>query len=266
MELGLAGRRVLITGASQGIGATMALSFAREGCSVCLTSRSEEKLRAVQSSIERQTASKAEIFAIDLAERGAAQVLFERFGEVDILVNNAGAIPKGSILELDEDKWREVWELKVFGYINMTREYYRAMVRRKRGVIANIIGFTAEKLTYDYVAGSSGNACLVAFTRAVGSMSLDFGVRVLGINPGFTRTERAVRGFRIRAEKELGDAERWEELVRDELPTGAMIAPEAIADTVVFLTSDRSNAMSGHIVTIDAGHAARQQSKRTNQR
>lgn len=262
MELGLAGRKVLITGASQGIGAVMALAFAREGCSLCLTSRSEEKLLAVKSIIERETSSKVEIHPANLAKRGAEHELFRRFGEVDILINNAGAIPKGSILDLDDEKWREAWELKVFGHINMTREYYRAMVQRKRGVIANIIGFTAEKLTYDYVAGSSGNACLVAFTRAVGSMSVDYGVRVFGVNPGFTRTERAVRGFRIRAERELGHADRWEELVRDELPGGAMIEPEAIADTVVFLSSDRSSAMSGHIVTIDAGHAARVYTKK----
>lgn len=160
----------------------MAAAFAREGCSLCLASRSEEKLRIVQSSISQQTAAKAEIYAIDLTSHGAAKALSQRFGEVDILINNAGSIPKGSILDLDEVQWRQAWELKVFGYINMTREYYRAMAQRKRGVIANIIGFTAEKLTYDYVAGSSGNACLVAFTRAVGSMSLDYGVRVFGVN------------------------------------------------------------------------------------
>ena len=131
------------------------------------------------------------------------------------------------------------------------------MVQRKSGVIINIIGFTAEKLTYDYVAGSSGNAGLVAFTRAVGSMSLDHGVRVLGVNPGYTQTERAVRGFRIRAERELGDSERWQELVRDELPDSTMIKTEEIADVVVFLSSYRARAISGHIVTIDAGVAAR---------
>jgi 3-oxoacyl-[acyl-carrier protein] reductase len=263
MDLGLAGRKVLITGASQGIGAVMAVAFAREGCSLCLTSRSEEKLRSVQSSIEQETSAKAAIYPADLTKNGTVEELFERFGQVDILVNNAGAIPKGSILDLDNEKWREAWELKVFGYINMTRAFYREMIKRKCGVIANIIGFTAEKLTYDYVAGSSGNACLVAFTRAVGSMSLDHGVRVFGVNPGFTRTERAIRGFRIRAQRELGDAERWEELVRDELPDGAMITPEAIADSVVFLSSDRSNAMSGHVVTIDAGQAARSHSKKS---
>jgi NAD(P)-dependent dehydrogenase (short-subunit alcohol dehydrogenase family) len=79
------------------------------------------------------------------------------------------------------------------------------MQARKSGVIINIIGLSSEKLDYDYLAGSTGNAGLVAFTRALGSLSIEYGVRVLGVNPGYVETERAVRGLRIRAQKELGD-------------------------------------------------------------
>jgi NAD(P)-dependent dehydrogenase (short-subunit alcohol dehydrogenase family) len=87
-------------------------------------------------------------------------------------------------------------------------------------------------------------------------------VRVLGVNPGYVETERAVRGLRIRSEKELGDPDRWPELVRDLWPRGQMIKPKEIADVVAFLASDRASAMTGQIVTIDAGFAARSYGRR----
>ena len=93
-------------------------------------------------------------------------------------------------------------------------------------------------------------------------MSIEYGVRVLGVNPGYVETERAVRGLRIRAEKELGDAERWPDLVRDLWPRGKMIKPKEIADVVAFLASDRASAMCGQIVTVDAGFAARSYGRR----
>ena len=173
----------------------------------------------------------------------ARQAVVEKAGSVDILINNAGAIPKGDLLELDDARWREAWDLKVFGYINMCRDFYRAMQARKSGVIINIIGLSSEKLDYDYLAGSTGNAGLVAFTRALGSLSIEYGVRVLGVNPGYVETERAMRGLRIRAQKELGDPEKWPDLVRDLWPRGKMITPKEIADVVAFLASDRASAM-----------------------
>ena len=110
--------------------------------------------------------------------------------------------------EATRDEWREAWDLKVFGFVNLTREIYRSMCERRDGVIVNVIGIGGEKLEYAYAAGSTGNAALAAMTRAVGSVSLDYGVRVLGVHPGWVETERARRSLRRRAEQELGDAER----------------------------------------------------------
>ena len=262
MDLDLKGRSVLISGASKGIGRAVAEEFAREGCSLFLVSRTAADLERARDEIRARYNVAVAIHAADLAQPGARQAVFEEAAAVDILINNAGAIPKGDLLELEDVRWREAWELKVFGYINMCREFYRVMQARKSGVIINIIGFSSEKLDYDYLAGSTGNAGLVAFTRALGSMSIEYGVRVLGVNPGYVETERAVRGLRIRAEKELGDAERWGDLVRDLWPRGQMIKPKEIADVVVFLASDRASAVCGQVVTVDAGFAARSYGRR----
>ena len=253
MDLDLKGRSVLISGASKGIGRAVAEEFAREGCSLFLVSRTAADLERARDEIRARYNVPVDIHAADLAQPDARQAVVEKAGAIDILINNAGAIPKGDLLELDDARWREAWDLKVFGYINMCREFYRGMQARKAGVIINIIGLSSEKLDYDYLAGSTGNAGLVAFTRALGSLSIEYGVRVLGVNPGYVETERAVRGLRIRAEKELGDPEKWPDLVRDLLPRGKMITPKEIADVVAFLASDRASAICGQIVTRRCG-------------
>ncbi len=256
MDLGLADRTILITGASRGIGRAIAQSFAAEGCRLRLVARDGDRLAAARDALVRDHGVEVELLAVDLAERGSAEAISEKWPDVDVVINNAGAISRGSLGDIDEAGWRHAWDLKVFGYINMTREYYRRMCERRRGVILNVIGLAAEKLDYAYVAGSAGNAALVAFTRAVGSMSLDFGVRVLGVNPGWVETERSMRSLRGRSRELFGDEERWRELIVD-WPAGRLIAATEIADVVVFLASDRAGSVCGQVVTIDGGFGAR---------
>jgi NAD(P)-dependent dehydrogenase (short-subunit alcohol dehydrogenase family) len=256
MDLELKGKRAVVTGGSQGIGRACAEALAREGCNVDLVARHREGLESAKAELEKTHGVKVAIHATDLAQSGNARRLAEACGDADIVVNNAGNTPRGTILEVDEETWRAGWELKIFGYINLTREFYRRMVERRAGVIVNVIGIGAEKLEYAYAAGSTGNAALAALTRAIGSVSLDFGVRVLGVNPGWVETEKSKRGLRARAEKELGDAQRWPELTKH-WPRGFLIRPQEIGDVVAFCASERASAMSGVIVTVDAGFSAR---------
>jgi hypothetical protein len=256
MDLGLKDRVVLITGASRGIGRAVAESFAAEGCRLRLAARSADGLAALKDDLAARFGADVATLAIDLAEPGAPQRLTEYFPEADVLVNNAGATPRGDLLQLGEDEWRAGWELKLFGYINATRAYYRGMCARGSGVIINIIGLGAEKLEYAYVAGSTGNAALVAFTRTVGSMSLDHGVRVLGVNPGWVETEKAIKSLRRRSEEACGDPERWRDFLVG-WPAGRLIRPQEIADVVCFLASDRASSVCGTVVSIDGGFGAR---------
>jgi 3-oxoacyl-[acyl-carrier protein] reductase len=85
-----------------------------------------------------------------------ADILVAECPETDLLVNNAGAIPRGNIAKMDEARWRTVWDLKVFGYVNMTRRFYALMAARKKGVIINIIGAVGESVMSEYITGCSG--------------------------------------------------------------------------------------------------------------
>ena len=117
-----------------------------------------------------------------------------------------------------------------------------------------LIGTGGERLSHDYIAGSTGNAALMAFTRAVGSQSIEDGVRVLGINPGAVLTDRVVNMFKSVARDRWGDEARFEELLASQRE-GTMSMHEDDADLVLFLASDRARRISGTIVTIDGGAA-----------
>jgi hypothetical protein len=256
MDLYLRNKHALVTGASQGIGMAIASALAAEGCHLHLAARTPQTLQALADRLRREHAVQVHTHAADLATPAGIEAVSAACQDVDILVNNAGAIPRGSILEVDDAAWRQSWELKVFGYLNLTRALYARMVERRAGVILNIIGIGAERLDYGYAAGSMGNAALVALTRTIGGVSLDLGVRVLGLSPGWVETEKAKRTMRRRAATLLGDENRWPEMAK-EFPRGKLIDPQEVADVAAFLCSPRAGGMSGHIVTVDAGFASR---------
>ncbi|MDB5812390.1 MAG: short chain dehydrogenase [Betaproteobacteria bacterium] len=252
MDLKLTGQTALVTGASRGIGLAVAHELAREGCNLHLASRTAADLEAAKASIAKEFKVKIECHALDLGESRNIATLVQRAGDVDILVNNAGVTPSGELLKIDETQWRQGWELKLFGYINLTREIYGRMRARKNGVIINVIGVAGERPRQDYIAGSTGNAALMAFTRTLGGDSMDYGVRVVGINPGQIETDRLRTRLQKKAEIAFKDASRWKELLKN--PMGQ---PQEIADLVAYLASPRASFISGTIVTADAGRAAR---------
>ncbi len=254
MELGLHGRSALITGASKGIGKAIALELAREGVAVALTARGAADLEAVRQEIAGTTGVTVTTYPLDLSDSKSVDVLAGACGGVDILVNNAGAIPRGRLDEIDERRWREAWDLKVFGYINMTRAFYALMKARGKGVIINILGNGGERLDAGYICGSTGNAALMAFTRALGGTSHRDGLRVVGINPGPVATERLVGLMHKEAKDRFGSPNRWKELARP-FPFQRAATPQEIAAMVALLASDRSAYTTGTVVTIDGGMA-----------
>jgi 3-oxoacyl-[acyl-carrier protein] reductase len=245
MDLGLQGKAVLVTGGSKGIGLACARAFAAEGCRVNIASRSRERLEEARKLLGKE----ARTHPVDLRDGAALRQLAQACADVDILVNNAGDIPGGTIEAIDEAKWRHAWELKVFGYVNLSRELFTRMKARKSGVIVNVIGMAGEKPSFEYICGSMANAGLGAFTKAMGTGSSAFGVRVLGVHPPATRTDRIVPLMKAAAKEKLGDENRWEELVGSG-SFGQMIEPEQVADMVAFLASARAGKLSGVMVNL----------------
>ena len=249
MDLRLGGKTVLITGGSKGIGSACARSFAAEGCNLILVARNLAVLEKTQADIIAKHGAEVTVHAADLRDPAGLKETAGLCSEADILVNNAGDIPAGTIESLDEAKWRHAWELKVFAYINLSRDAYAWMKQRGSGVIVNIIGIFGERPSYDYLCGSTANAGLTAFTKALGVESAKFGVRVMGVNPPSTRTERVDIVRRVAARQRYGDENRTADLVKDGefLPA---IDPEQVADAVVYIASPRASQISGIVVNL----------------
>ncbi len=252
MDLQLNGKTALITGGSKGIGRGVAEVLAAEGCNLHLAARTESDLESARAELMAGHAVQVTIHATDLSTGEAARVLAKKTEGIDILVNNAGAIRAGNIEMVDEEAWLEGWNLKIFGFINLIRAIYPAMCERGSGVIVNVIGNAGEHPAANYVCGSVGNAGLIALTKALGAESLDHGVRVVGISPGQTATERLERQQRIKAEQALGDGSRWREML-EHLPQSRPGRVEECATVVAFMASPCAGRVSGSILTVDGG-------------
>jgi len=247
---------VLITGASKGIGAGCARAFAAEGCHLHLAARDGAAMQTLADELRAQHGVEASVHAVDLSQADSVTALAAACPQVDVLVNNAGDIPGGNIDEVDAQAWRRSYDLKLYGYIDLTRAVYAGMRERGSGVILCDIGNAGERYDYDYIAGTTGNAALMAFTRALGGRSLDHGVRVVGINPGPVATDRIIRLLKKRAKSTLGDENRYLELMA-RYPLGRAARVEEITDLMLFLASDRSSYTSGAIFTVDGGITSR---------
>jgi len=253
MNLNLQGKEALITGGSRGIGRACAEALAAEGCNLHLAARDMDALTRVKENLESRFGVTVAIHITDLSSGDQTRALAAACPAIDILVNNAGAIPRGDLWQIEEPAWREAWDLKVFGYINLTRAVYGQMRNRGSGVIVNVIGAAGERPRQDYITGGAGNAALMAFTRALGARSLKDGIRVVAVNPGLIRTERLETLLRSLAQTRFKDPEKWAELMPKDPPPGN---PADIAHLVAFLASDCARYITGTVVTADGGASA----------
>lgn len=252
MDLQLSGKRVLVTGGSKGIGRAIAEAVAQEGCDVLLVARDADALEETAAAVRASFPISVFTMAADLSTDASVRAVADWAGDVDILVNNAGAIPPGTLTSLDDAAWRKAWDLKVFGYISLSRAVYPMMAARKHGVIVNVIGAAGQWLPPGYLAGATGNAALMAFTKALARGSHADGIRVVAINPGPVETRRLETMQRANAQRDLGDAERWREMFAA-MPFGRPATPAEIAHAVAFLASPLSGYTSGTVLTIDGG-------------
>lgn len=252
MDLKLRGRTALITGGSKGIGLAIARTLAAEGCHLHLAARTASELDKVAQEIGTAHGVTVTTHPADLSDGTQVKKVAAAAGAVDILVNSAGGIPRGTLTEIDEERWRRAWDLKVLGCINLTREIYEPMCRRGKGVIINVVGISGDRPDAYYIAGSAANAALIMFSRSLGGDSIRHGVRVVAVNPGPVETEKHIRDTERLAQERFGDKSRWRDVMAG-LPMKRAALPEEVSAMVAFLASDHASYISGSAVTIDGG-------------
>jgi 3-oxoacyl-[acyl-carrier protein] reductase len=255
MELGLAGKVALVTGASRGIGRAIALAFAAEGCDLALTGRDQAALDETAAAI-RAKGRKASVAALDLRAAGSEQTLVEavrrEFGHLDILVNNAGTTQRGSFFELTDAQWQEGYALKLFAHVRLARAAW-PLLKERRGSLVSIGGTSGRKPEAEFTIGSSVNAAVAAFTKCLADIGKTDGVRVNCVHPSLVETERQWK--RIRAEvAQTGEAEASvrARFIR-KMGFTRYGTVEDVADLVTFIVSARASWLHGATIDLDGG-------------
>lgn len=251
MELGLRGKRAVVTGASMGIGRAIAAELAAEGVAVALIARGAERLR------EAAAATGGHAIPADLADPAALDAAMDAaeaaLGGVDILVNNAGATPMGRIGESDDATWAKSLSLKLMGYVRCARRLTPAMRARKWGRVVNIIGRSGHQPRPNYIVGSSVNASLLAFTHALAAECAPDNVLVTGVNPGPIATPRWDTLVAQGAAGAGRDPQAENAAAIAGVALGRLGTAEEVAGLVAFLCSDRAGFIAGTMIDVDGG-------------
>ena len=248
MDLGLKDKKVLITGGSKGIGLACARAFVAEGARVALVSRSEDNLR-------KAGVKGAYTIAADLTDAAAAAAMVERvekeFGAIDVLVNCAGAAKRTDADELTPAAWRAGMDAKYFSYIHVIDPLIKRMARRGSGAVINVIGSGGKVASPTHLAGGAANAALLLATAGLAYAYASKGVRVVGVSPGVTKTERVAQGLAAEAKRaNISEEQAYKQMIA-RLPMGRPADPEEIADIVVFAASERGRYLTGANISTD---------------
>ena len=250
MDLGLRNAIVLVTGGSKGIGLACAQAFLDEGARVAIASRAQANLDRALNDL-----SGAVGFAADCADGRAALSLIDaveaQLGPIDVLVNSAGAARRTPPPDLTPDVWRAAFDAKFFSYINVIDPLVKRMAARGRGVVVNIIGAGGKVASPTHLAGGSANAALMLATAGFGAAYAASGVRIVGVSPGLTETERVAE--RLSADARLAgiDIEEARRRAVAKIPLGRAASPREIAEVVVFLASARASYVTGATLSMD---------------
>lgn len=250
MQLELNGKTVLVTGGSKGIGLACAKSLLSEGARVVISSRS-------QANIDRalEALPGASGFPADLTSAEAALALVEmieaEIGAIDILVNCAGAARRRPPQDLTPAFWREAMDAKYFSYINVIDPVVKRMAERRRGVVVNIIGAGGKVASPVHLAGGAANAALMLATVGLANAYAESGLRIIGLNPGSTETDRVAEGLKVEAALTgVSEEEALAQAVK-RIPLGRMATPEEIANVVTFLSSSKASYLTGVVINMD---------------
>lgn len=263
MDLHLKNHHVLITGGSKGIGLACAKVFLEEGAKVSLVARDMTTLNAAKQSLVEQIAGSADriqVYSADLKNADSALQALDAaektFGPLNVLVNSAGAAKRAAPQDLKPEVWRDAMDSKFFTYINMIDPAIKRMGQRGKGVVINVVGAGGKVASTLHISGGSANAALMLASAGLAAAYAPYGVRVNAVNPAATLTERLKEGLSVAAKHENISEDHAMAQATKKVPMGRLASPEEVADTVVYLASDRASYVTGTILTMDgAAHA-----------
>jgi 3-oxoacyl-[acyl-carrier protein] reductase len=257
MDMGLKDRVAVVAASSQGIGRATAEAFAAEGCRVAMCARNGEALQLAAEHIKRQHG--VEVFAqtCDVTNASAVSTFVaavaERFGGVDICVTNAGGPPAKGFLAASLEDWQRAIEMNFLGTVYFAREVIPYMQRKRWGRIITLTSITTKQPVADLVLSNAVRAAVVGLVKSLANEFGKDGILVTNVGPGFTATDRLKELAKARSsvsgksEQEIFDA--W----AADAPLNRLGDPREVAETIVWLASERASYITGQTVLVDGG-------------
>ena len=251
-----AGKVVVITGGSRGIGREIAVDFAKAGAQTVMVSSSADNLAAATKTIGAAGGPAPLAIAADLRKLEGVQQVFgtvkEKFGRCDILVNSAGATKAGNFVDLPDEAWMDGYALKLFGCVRMCRAFW-PLLKAANGFVVNIGGGAARSPGADFSIGASVNAAMGNFSKALSQQGKKDGVNVNVIHPGATETERFYQLIeqRSKASGKSVDELKKEATVKDGLRR--LGKADDVSALTLFLCSEKARHIQGTAIAVDGG-------------
>ncbi|MDP9066954.1 MAG: SDR family oxidoreductase [Actinomycetota bacterium] len=255
MDLGLLGRKAVVTGGSKGLGRAIAEELAREGADVAICARNEEEVARAASELDslgvEVFAQVADVTDADQVKRfiaGSAGAL----GGIDILVNNAGRARPGTFATLTDQDWHEDLDVKLFSMIRCSREALPHLRTRGGGRIININAVHAKAPDHRFFATSTNRAACLAFTKALSLEVAADNILVNAVNIGYVVTPQW-KNIHQRRAPDLSEEEFFSQMAAEEVPLRRFGQPDEVSGIVAFLASDRASFITGTSVDVGGG-------------
>jgi 3-oxoacyl-[acyl-carrier protein] reductase len=257
MDLGIKGRVALVAASSQGIGLATAEAFAAEGCRIAMCSRTDRTLQAAAEKIRQQHG--AEVYAEAFNVTNAAAVsrfvtaVAAKFGGVDICVTNAGGPPAKGFLAASLEDWQKAIDANFLSNVYFAREVIPHMQRKKWGRIITITSITTKQPVTDLVLSNAVRTAVVGLVKSLANEFGKDGILVNNVGPGFTATDRLKELAKARSAATGKPEQEFLDAWAADAPLKRLGDPRELAETIVWLASDRASYITGQTVLVDGG-------------
>ena len=257
MNLGLKDRVALVAASSQGIGWATAEAFAAEGCRVAMCARNQQILQTAAEQIQKQHNVDVLAEAFDVTDAAAVSTFVaavaQKFGSIDICVTNAGGPPAKGFLAATLEEWQRALELNFLSSVYFAREVIPHMQRKRWGRIITLTSITTKQPVADLVLSNAVRAAVVGLVKSLANEFGKDGILVNNVGPGFTATDRLKELAAARSSASGKSGQEIFDAWAADAPLRRLGEPREVAETIVWLASERASYITGQTILVDGG-------------